>query len=91
MDKRVEENSVDGARGSVHGGLDSVDEFVDCEDDIVADLAFEDFEDGFCAALETRAAVAVADDGVVAGYFGFGGDQTFETGCEGFLEDGGVH
>lgn len=48
-------------------------------------------EDGFGARLETETTVAVADDGVVVCYLGFGVDEACEGGFELCRGDLAVH
>ena len=92
--QRVDEDGVDGARGAVHGVFDDRDDAVDRVDDVIGEArgrVLEEGEDGFCAALEADAAVAVADDGVVAGDQRLGRDDATEAGAQNFPEHGGVH
>ena len=90
----VEEDGVDGARGAVHGVFDNGHDAVHCCDQVVGEVGggvFEEFEDGFGTALQANTAVTVADDGVVAGDGGFGGDDALKGRSKDILKGGGVH
>lgn len=90
----VQEDGVDGAGGAVHAVFDDGDDAEHGLDDVVVEVGgrvFKEGQDGFCAALQADAAVAVPDDGVVLGDQRLGGDDALEALSEDLLKDGGVH
>ena len=90
----VEEDGVDGARGTVHGVFDNGHDAVHRCDQVVGEVGggvFEELEDGFGTALQANTAVTVTDDGVVAGDGGFGGDDALQGRSKDVFKGGGGH
>lgn len=90
----VQEDSVDGSGGSIHDVLDNADDAVHCVHDIVGERrrgVFDELKDGLGATLQAYAAVSVSDDGVEAGDFGLGGNDTLECTAQDLLEGINIH